>query len=81
MWWLLAGCAPSGPGTLLHAPGEAGDHGAAWVETRVPVRVTESLSVEVAFPADADGWPDADALPAPAVVLAVSYTHLRAHET
>ena len=73
MWVLLGvfwGCAaPAGPGELLSAPGEAGPYGAAWVSAEVPARVSEALPVEVTFPADADGWPDTEALPGPAVVL------------
>lgn len=60
---------PSGPGEILLLPGEDGPYGAAWVQTRAQARVSETVSVEVTFPADADGQPDPAALPAPAVVL------------
>jgi len=69
LWMLWACAAPEGPGTVLLSPGEDGPFGAAWVETRATARVTEAIRVEVTFPADADGWPDAAALPAPVVVL------------
>ena len=68
--WILWACAPpEGPGTVVFSPGEDGPFGAAWVETRVAARVTESVRVEVTFPADDSGWPDEAALPAPAIVL------------
>jgi alpha-beta hydrolase superfamily lysophospholipase len=70
MLLLMHACAaPSGPGEILLTPGEAGDYGAAWVSTHATARITESLAVEVTFPADADGMPDPDALPGEAVVL------------
>lgn len=71
LWLMLAmGCGPpTGPGNVLWQPGEDGPFGAAWLRTRVQSRVTDTIDVEVVFPALSDGMPDDDALPAPPVLM------------
>lgn len=76
---LVFACAgpPTGPGTVLTAPdagrdggqGADGPYGAAALSFEVLARATDVVEARVVFPADADGWPDPAALPAPTVLF------------
>lgn len=76
---LSAACAryPSSPGEIITAPdpmragvtGFDGPRGAALINFAAQARVTESLAVEVVFPAHDDGTLAAESAPYPAVVF------------
>ena len=76
---LLLACrpVPTEAGQLWTAPDphrdgalcQDGPYGAASVELDVLARATDVVPVAIYFPSDADGWPDAAALPAPTVLF------------